>query len=86
MQAWGKLANEIGMPWMGMFLVILLATGVIPSPLYSKVELLDQHRKAFDVHLEQSREVVPLLRSICRSVAKTETGRAGCDRSFPRED
>ena len=78
------LAKDLGMPWAITVLVILLATGVLPSQLYSKVEALDQYLKEFAIHKDQTRDIAPLLRAICRNVAKTESSRGDCDRSFTR--
>ena len=78
------LMKDLGMPWAITVLVLLLATGVVPSPLYSRVDDFTKQSELIQAHISQSREIVPLLRMICRSVAKTEGSRIGCEQSFNR--
>ena len=78
------LMKDLGMPWAITVLVLLLATGVVPSPLYSRMDTFTRQAKILQSHIDQGREIVPLLRMICRSVAKTEGSRIGCEQSFNR--
>ena len=80
LKEWAAVAKDLGMPWLFALLALGLFAGLIPSGAYSNAEALKLHQAVFDTHVEQSRDVLRLMRAICRNTAKSDVARDQCDR------
>jgi hypothetical protein len=64
-EAW----NTFGLPTIMLVVILLLYTGVIPSPLVEANSLIKQHIEVMQKHIEHDNEIIFYLKSMCISNA-----------------
>ena len=62
--------STFGLPTIMLAVMLLLWTGVIPSPLSAAAGVIDSLRVVVEKHVERDREIVFYMRGLCLSNAK----------------
>jgi len=65
-EAW----NTFGLPTIILGVILLLYTGFIPSPLVEANVLLNQHIAAVQRHIDNDKEIIFYLKTMCISNAR----------------
>lgn len=62
--------NTFGLPTIILIVLLLLYTGVIPSPLVEARSMISELKVSIDRHLERDDEIIFYMKSMCTSNAK----------------